>query len=54
MQKDDYKIFQLPKFDRSVYTTFQFTNNLSIFIAIMRVPYRLADYIRVYFLHLNP
>jgi hypothetical protein len=53
MQKDDYKMFQLPKFDRSIYTTFPFINNLSIIIAIMRVPYRLGNYIRVNTIHQN-
>ncbi len=49
MQKDHYKMFQLPKTERSIYTTFPIINTLSIFIAIMRVPYRLGDYIRVRF-----
>ena len=47
MEKNNYKIFKLPQFDRSVYTTFPFKNILSIFIAVMKVPYRLGDYIQV-------
>jgi len=54
MQKDNYKIFKLPKPDRSIYTTFPFINDLSVFIAIMRVPYRLGDYIRANKLEAHP
>ncbi|CAF2026317.1 unnamed protein product [Rotaria magnacalcarata] len=46
VEKNNYKIFKLPEFDRSVNTTCPFKNILSIFIAVMKVPYRLGDYIQ--------
>ncbi|CAF1514731.1 unnamed protein product [Rotaria sordida] len=54
MQKNNYKIFKLPQPNRSIYTTFPFKNLLSIFIAIMRVPYRLGDYIQKNKLEAHP
>jgi len=54
MQKDNYKMFKSPKINRSIYTTFPFINNLSILIAIMRVPNRLGDYIRTNKLEAHP
>lgn len=47
MQKDNYKIFKLPPMSQSIYTTFPFTSDFSILIAIMKVPYQIGDYIRV-------
>ncbi|CAF3693093.1 unnamed protein product [Rotaria sp. Silwood1] len=54
MQKNNYKIFKLPQPVQSIYTTFPFKNLLSIFIAIMRVPYRLGDYIQKNKLEAHP
>ncbi|CAF4217471.1 unnamed protein product [Rotaria magnacalcarata] len=54
MDKNNYKIFKLPEFDRSVYTTFSFKNILSIFIAVMKVPYRLGDYIQAKKIEAHP
>ncbi|CAF1413832.1 unnamed protein product, partial [Rotaria magnacalcarata] len=54
MEKNNYKVFKLPAFDRSVYTTFPFQNILSIFIAAMKVPYRLGDYIQAKKIEAHP
>lgn len=48
MKTDDYKMFKFPKAVQSVYTTFPFTSVFSVSIAAMRVPSRLAEFIKVY------
>ena len=48
MKTDDYQMFKLPKAVQSVYTTFPFTSVFSVSIAAMRVPSRLAEFIKVY------
>lgn len=47
MKTEDYKMFKFPKAVQSVYTTFPFASVFSVSIAAMRVPSRLAEFIKV-------